>query len=101
MGQLELRLQEVAAAQAGRLAQLVDSFLAAGLPMDVLKWCIDKAGASKAAPDQTWRYMCGVAWKKVTELQQAARVIAGGEEASAQDAARKPPISTPRTCSPG
>lgn len=55
----------------------VDGFLAAGLPLDVLKWCIDKAGASKAAPDATWRYMCGIAWKKVTELQESAKTIAG------------------------
>lgn len=63
----------------------IDSFLAAGLPLDVLKWCVDKAGASKAAPDQTWRYMCGIAWKKVTELQQAARSITDEPEVSEED----------------
>ena len=54
----------------------IDGFLAAGLPMDVLKWCVDKAGASKATPESTWRYMCGIAWKKITELQEAAQAIA-------------------------
>lgn len=63
----------------------IDSFTAAGLPLDVLKWCVDKAGASKAAPDQTWRYMCGIAWKKVTELQQAARSITGESGRRGQD----------------
>jgi hypothetical protein len=64
----------------------VDSFLAAGLPLDVLKWCADKAGASKAAPDQTWRYMCGIAWKKVNELQGAAQAIAGTASPARADA---------------
>lgn len=57
----------------------VDSFLAAGLPLDVLCWCIDKAMTSKAKPEQTWRYMCGIAWRKVSELQEAARGIAAGD----------------------
>lgn len=51
----------------------VDGFLAAGLPLDMLQWCIDTAMASKAALDSKWRYMCGIAWKKVAGLQQAAR----------------------------
>lgn len=64
----------------------VDSFLAAGLPLDVLRWCIDKAMASKARPEQTWRYMCGIAWRKVSELQEAARSIASGPDPGDGDA---------------
>jgi len=52
----------------------VDRFLSAGLPMPVLLACLDKAVANKnIAYSDTFRYMCGIAWKKVTELQEAAR----------------------------
>lgn len=52
----------------------IDSFVAAGLPMPVLLDCVDKAmGNQKIKPDDTFRYMCGIAWKKVTELQEKAR----------------------------
>lgn len=55
----------------------VDGFLAAGLPLDVLQWCVNKAMTSKATPESTWRYMCGIAWRKVNELQESARQLAG------------------------
>lgn len=56
--------------------QSVDSLLAAGLPMELLHSCIDIAMARKnVTPDNTFRYMCGVAWHKVTELQEIARDI--------------------------
>lgn len=52
----------------------VDSFIAAGLPMPVLVDCIGKAMANKKLHvDAVFRYMCGIAWKKVAELQDAAR----------------------------
>lgn len=51
----------------------VDAFLGAGLPLDMLRWCVTRAMGSKASPDGTWRYMCGTAWAKVRELQNAAR----------------------------
>jgi len=61
----------------------VDGFLEAGLPLDILGWCMEKAMRnSKVAPDQTWRYMCGIAWRKVTELQEAARSLAGKDNAA-------------------
>jgi hypothetical protein len=58
----------------GGWAQSIDSFMAAGLPMPVLLDCLDMAmRAKKVKPVDTFRYMCGIAWKKVTELQNAAR----------------------------
>lgn len=52
----------------------VDNFLAAGLPMAVLIEDVRTAmGASKVAPEHTFRYMCGIAWKQIGELQDAAR----------------------------
>lgn len=64
--------------------QSVDSFLAAGLPLEVLKQCIDLAGGNnRVTVDQTWRYMCGIAWKKVTELQESARAMADRPTGSA------------------
>lgn len=56
----------------------IDSFLTAGLPLDVLKWCVETAMASQARPEATWRYMCGIAWRKVAELQEAARAAVTG-----------------------
>lgn len=59
----------------------IDNFLAAGLPMEVLLDCITKAMSSqrvKAA--DTFRYMCGVAWSRVRDLQKAAKVIAAGRQ---------------------
>lgn len=52
----------------------VDRLLAAGLPMPVLLDCLDVAmRTSKVTASNKFRYMCGIAWKKVTELQEAAR----------------------------
>jgi hypothetical protein len=52
----------------------VDSFIAAGLPMPILVDCIGKAMANKKlSVDAIFRYMCGIAWKKVAELQATAR----------------------------
>lgn len=52
----------------------VDQFIAAGLPMAVLVDCIDKAMRNgKVQPEATFRYMCGIAWKKIQQLQETAR----------------------------
>jgi hypothetical protein len=52
----------------------VDRFISAGLPMRILVDCVDKAMRNdKVQPDMTFRYMCGIAWKKVSELQSVAR----------------------------
>lgn len=61
----------------------VDSFIAAGLPMPILIDCIGKAMSNKKlAADAVFRYMCGIAWKKVSELQEAARQQLAVEEQS-------------------
>jgi hypothetical protein len=47
----------------------VDSILATGLPLEVLHECIDIAMRNGAVqPDNTFRYMCGVAWTKARQL---------------------------------
>lgn len=57
----------------GNWRETVDNFAAVGLPMPVLLECITIAmGRSKVEPDAKFRYMCGVAWKRVSEMQQAA-----------------------------
>ena len=57
----------------------VDTFMATGLPLPILKGCLEKAmGTPKVIPAETFRYMCGIAWKKVTELQEGAQAIASG-----------------------
>ena len=61
--------------------QTVDQLVTAGLPLRILKECIDRAMSQrKVRDDQKFRYMCGVAWKKLTELQEAARAAAAGPE---------------------
>lgn len=56
--------------------QSVGAFLSAGLPMAVLCDCVDLAMAvPKVKVDDRFRYMCGIAWRKVTELQISARSV--------------------------
>jgi len=62
--------------------QFVDKILSAGLPLSELEDCIDIAMARKTVPeDRVFRYMAGVAWNKVTELQARAKEILDEEEA--------------------
>lgn len=62
----------------------VDRFIAAGLPMPVLLDCVDKAMRNaKVQPDTTFRYMCGIAWKKVQQLQEVAREALAAGDSSA------------------
>lgn len=59
-------------------AQSVDQFIAAGLPLPVLLDCIDSAmGREKLKPDNVFRYVCGIAWRKVGELQDNAKHLLG------------------------
>lgn len=63
--------------------QSVDNFLSSGLPMEVLKSCVTIAMERRnIKADDTFRYMCGIAWKRVSELQLAAqsRLRAGSAE---------------------
>lgn len=53
--------------------QSIDMILAAGLPISVLLECIDIAmSARHVRLDNLFRYMCGIAWRKVSELQEIA-----------------------------
>lgn len=64
----------------------VDAFLAAGLPMPVLLDCVHKAMSNKKLQvDHIFRYVCGIAWKKITEIQESARERLAAEDAPAGD----------------
>ncbi|MEU6725558.1 HNH endonuclease [Nonomuraea wenchangensis] len=53
----------------------VDQFLKASLPLPVLLDCVDIAmRARHVKADGLFKYMCAIAWKKVAELQKAARL---------------------------
>jgi hypothetical protein len=57
----------------------VDQLIVAGLPLPVLKGCIELAMTQRKVKDEhRFRYMCGVAWNKVKELQKTARQVVGG-----------------------
>ncbi len=56
--------------------QSVEAFHTAGLPVDELLEAITIATSNqRVATDACWRYMCGVAWKKLTALQEDAAAI--------------------------
>ena len=51
----------------------VDNLLRAGLPMAVLEECVEVAmGQRRVSAENVFRYMCGVAWRKVRELRERA-----------------------------
>lgn len=61
----------------------LDSFIAAGLPFEILLDCLDIAmRAEKVTPQNTFRYMCGIGWKRVAELQEATHAELGVGEPS-------------------
>lgn len=56
----------------------VDQFVASGLPAELLLDCIDVAArAGQVHPENRFRYVCGVAWTRIRELQTQARRIVG------------------------
>jgi len=56
----------------------VDRFIAAGLPAEILIDCLNKAMTTKKVKSgDVFRYMCGIAWRKVSELQEQARELVG------------------------
>jgi HNH endonuclease len=58
----------------------VDQFITAGLSLPVLRDCIELAMTRRKVQDENkFKYMCGIAWSKVTEMQKAAGRIASGE----------------------
>lgn len=71
----------------------VDQFLAAGLPMEVLKTCLNSAmRRKKIISDHKFRYMCGIAWRKVSELRETAQSIASGREGSGTEEEDDPDV---------
>ena len=57
----------------------VDRFVAAGLPLAVLLECVDRAMANRQIRhDSLFRYMCGIAWARVAEIQESARAAVRG-----------------------
>jgi hypothetical protein len=59
----------------------VDSLLAAGLPIEVLCECVDIAAPkTHVQMDVKFRYMCGIAWRKVGELRGIASTLVGTDE---------------------
>lgn len=55
----------------------VDQLCSAGLPMELLLDAVDVAmRKTHVARDQLFRYMCGVAWRRIAELQDTARAVA-------------------------
>lgn len=46
----------------------------AGLPVDLMVDAARRALSSKKVdPSSTWKYFCGIAWKRITEIQEAAK----------------------------
>jgi hypothetical protein len=58
----------------GNWEQSLWRFHEVGLPIEDLIDSIDKAASNnKVCVDETWRYMCGIAWRKLSEIQELAR----------------------------
>lgn len=75
----------------GNWADSVDRFLAAGLPMRILADCVDRAMSKpKIKAADLFRYMCGIAWSRVNDLQKTAHEIADGPTPATRAA---PPVS--------
>jgi hypothetical protein len=46
----------------------------AGLPVDLMVDAARRAlGNKKVDPSSTWKYFCGIAWKRITQIQEAAK----------------------------
>jgi hypothetical protein len=59
----------------------LDNFIASGLPLEVLADCVEKAmRADKVKPENTFRYMCGIAWKLIGQLNDTATQLLDDEE---------------------
>jgi hypothetical protein len=81
--------QQVHVPLEGDWAGSVDMILAAGLPIEILCDCVDLAMGRKGVTDE-FRYMCGIAWKKVNQLRQIAGEII---EAETAECGQPPPVS--------
>ncbi|WP_206301455.1 HNH endonuclease [Streptomyces sp. V2] len=68
--------------------QAMDRFRVAGVPAWMWPDIVDIGMANqKVKPDNTFRYCCGIAWNKVTELQAEAKKIVGAASATPSSAA--------------
>lgn len=72
-------------------ANSVDSILSAGLPIEILCECIDIAMGQKYVKDE-FRYMCGIAWRKVSELREVATALVNADEPRGRHRADGSPI---------
>lgn len=65
----------------------VDNLLRAGLPMAVLEECVEIAmGQRRVSAENVFRYMCGVAWRKVHELRErASELVRDAPDGSVED----------------
>lgn len=65
--------------------QAMDRFRVAGIPTWMWADIVDAAMANqKVKPENTFRYVCGIAWNRVTELQAEARRIVDGSVAESK-----------------
>ena len=61
--------------------QSIDTFRTRGLPVEILTDAIDKAmGAKHVKPQNAFRYMCGIAWNRVAEIDATARALFDQQE---------------------
>jgi len=59
----------------------IRAFMVAGLTMSLLEECVDIACERDGiSPDARFKYMCGVAWRKVGEIQNIAKDLLLAEE---------------------
>lgn len=78
--------------------QAMDRFRVAGIPTWMWGDIVDIGMANqKVKPDNTFRYCCGVAWNKVSELQEEARRIVGASQPSAGTGIRKAVLNAAAT----
>lgn len=63
----------------------IENFRLASLPAWMWADIVDTAmGRDQVKPENKFKYCCGIAWNKVTELQEGARRIAGNKQQEAQ-----------------
>lgn len=64
--------------------QSVLHFIALGLPFEVIHESVQVAMRNnRISPDVTWRYFCGVCWRRITELQEIASAALAAQEGHA------------------
>lgn len=63
----------------------IHAFYKAGLPIDELVDAAYYADTNKGV-DNRWRYLCGIAWRKVRDIQEIAKSLLEAEVESGSDA---------------